>query len=247
MQLRVVTYNIKSCQFHQDGAEAIAGAIRRLGPQIVALQEVDRSTRRASGIDQVEELAHRTGLRHAAFGRAVDWPGGGAYGLGLLSAFPLRDVQVVYLPTPSATTVPESEREPRALLAARAETPAGELWVLTSHFGLGADQRIDQAQALLAHLAGAGHDARWVVMGDFNGEPGTPEIELLAAELTDVMLGRSFEERWTFPTDPDVQPGRRLACDYIFVRGVEPSDGARVVRNEGTASDHFPLVVDLTV
>ena len=65
----------------------------------------------------------------------------------------MRDVQVIGLPTPSETTVPESEREPRVLLAARVEVPGAELRVLTADFGLGVSQRVDQARALLAHLA----------------------------------------------------------------------------------------------
>jgi len=59
------------------------------------------------------------------------------------------------------------------------------------------------------------------------------------------MQGRSFEERWTFPTEPDVGAGRRLACDYIFVRDLEPVGAPRVVRTEGAASDHFPMLADL--
>ena len=166
--------------------------------KLKALQEADRGTQRAAGRDQVRELAHRTGLSHAAFGGAVDRSGGGEYGLGLLSAYPLKDVRVLHLATPSASSVPQSLREPRAVLIAVVQTPG-------------------------------------------------PEVELLLSELEDPMRGRPFEDRWTFPTDPGVDPGLRLACEDTLVRELQVRDGPWVVRGQQEASDHYPLVAELRV
>ena len=52
-------------------------------PDIVALQEVDQKTRRASGVDQPAELARLTGMQ-VVFGRNIDFEGGG-YGTAVLT------------------------------------------------------------------------------------------------------------------------------------------------------------------
>lgn len=245
MDLRVLTYNIKSCQYHRDGLAAVADVIRHLGPDIVALQEVDRGTSRAGGADQVQELAGRSGLAHSVFARAVAWPGGGDYGLGLLSAHPIRQTTVTHLPIPTDFTAPRSLREPRAMLSATIQTGRGSLHVLTTHFGLSADQRRAQAAAALELLGNYAMDTPWLVLGDLNGEPGTPEIESLRSQLTDAMASWSLEERWTFPTDPAASHEERLACDYVLSRGPVRVRRCEVMREERDASDHFPVMAEI--
>ena len=72
-QVRVLTYNIRHGQ-GMDGRvdlSRVADVIRRLEPDVVALQEVDQATTRAGGVDQAAELGRLTGL-HSAFGKAMD-------------------------------------------------------------------------------------------------------------------------------------------------------------------------------
>ncbi len=76
-RLRVLTYNIH----HGEGTdrkfdlERLAKSIQAPAPDMVALQEVERKTRRASGGDQAAELGKLTGM-HAEFGKAMDYSGG---------------------------------------------------------------------------------------------------------------------------------------------------------------------------
>ena len=64
-RLRVLTYNIH----HGEGTdgkfdyERLARVINGLKPDVAALQEVDRNTRRANGVDQAALLAKLTGMR----------------------------------------------------------------------------------------------------------------------------------------------------------------------------------------
>src|SRR5262249_35031817 len=77
-ELRIVTYNTR----HGEGMdnkidhERIAKVLNDQKPDIVALEEVDQGTKRASGVDQPAELAKLTGMK-AYFGHNIDFDGGG--------------------------------------------------------------------------------------------------------------------------------------------------------------------------
>ncbi len=113
-QLRILTYNIH----HGEGTDGrfdlarIAGVITALRPDLVALQEVDRKTTRAHGIDQAAELARLTGMNYA-YGPAMEYAGG-EYGEAILSRFGLVSIDNYILPWPDGS-------EPRALLVVRVE------------------------------------------------------------------------------------------------------------------------------
>ena len=92
--LRVLTYNIH----HGEGTderfdyERLAQVINDLSPDIVALQEVDRGTGRASGVDQAKLLGKLCKMHHA-YGQAMPYQGG-QYGEAILSRFPIQEVLV---------------------------------------------------------------------------------------------------------------------------------------------------------
>src|SRR5476649_2332295 len=77
LTLRVLTYNIH----HGEGMDGrfdlsrLAGVVTSVHPDLVALQEVDEGTERASGLDELAELERLTEL-HGVFGKAMDYSGG---------------------------------------------------------------------------------------------------------------------------------------------------------------------------
>jgi endonuclease/exonuclease/phosphatase family metal-dependent hydrolase len=107
--LRVLTYNIH----HGEGMDGrfdlprVADVVKNAQADLVALQEVDEGTQRASGVNEVTELARLTDM-HAAFGKAMDFSGG-AYGVAILSRWPLRGTRNDPLPS-------FDDREPRTAL-----------------------------------------------------------------------------------------------------------------------------------
>ena len=76
---------------------------------------------------------------------------------------------------------------------------------------------------------------RQILLGDFNAEPGAPELAPLWKELTPADPGA-----YTFPA---ADPVKRI--DYVAVgEGVRVRDAAVA---ETLASDHRPVVADLSL
>ena len=97
-ELRVLAYNIH----HGEGTDGkfdldrIAKLITAQEPDLVALQEIDVKTARASGVDQAAELARLTGM-HYRFGRFMKYDGG-EYGQMVLSKHPILSHENLKLP-----------------------------------------------------------------------------------------------------------------------------------------------------
>jgi endonuclease/exonuclease/phosphatase family metal-dependent hydrolase len=232
LTLRVLTYNIH----HAEGTDRrldvarVAAVIGRLQPDLVALQEVDIGTVRAGGGDQLREIARRTSL-HAEFGKTMDYDGG-AYGVAVLSRWPIASAHT--LPLPGAP-----DREPRAALSVNVR-PFGRgplLQFTSTHLDQGreSENRLAQANALADFFASANGFS--ILAGDMN-----------ARRDTDVM--QTLEGSWanTAPADavPMDAPGRPRSRDHILVRSA-PS--WRVVEwqvvDETVTSDHRPVLAIL--
>jgi endonuclease/exonuclease/phosphatase family metal-dependent hydrolase len=129
---------------------------------------------------------------------------------------------------------PTGSREPRALVRATIETPAGRVHVLGTHLThVGSGQRRSQA-AFIADLA-AGLNGPAVVAGDLNARIGVPALAPLAASMTD-----AFEATGTGPDDPARASCGPAPIDHVLVRDLVPVACA-VDRRAGDLSDHWPV------
>ena len=223
LQLRVLTYNIHHAQ-GTDGTfdyDRLAKIILRVKPHIVALQEVDNKTQRASGIDQADHLGKLTGMK-SVFGQAMPYSGG-QYGEAILSIFPMTDVRTHPLPF-------KSGYEPRAMLAARILPNNGlpEFIFAGTHLcHQSEDLRIDQAKEINRHLPPAGATPV-ILAGDMNARQGSDAMKTF------------LEKRWIDATK------KVSRIDYILLR---PNDPWRVIEvkkiDEPVASDHDPVLAVL--
>lgn len=223
--MRILTYNIRAGQGMDlsPALERQAAAIRMLAPDVVALQEVDRATRRSGGVDQAAVLAGATGL-HAAFARSIDFEDG-EYGIALLSRERPGSVRIVPLPSP--------HDEDRALLVA----DFGPFVFAVTHLPLHEGDRTESVDRILAELLPSPKPV--FLAGDWNALPD---------DLTLRRIGRGFAVLTdpSVPTFPAAAPDRCI--DYVAVdrahadafRGAV----ARVV-DEPSASDHRPVLLDL--
>ena len=232
--VRVLTYNIH----HGEGMDGrfdlprLADVMKSVQADLVALQEVDQGTVRASGVNELTELARLTNM-HAAFGKAMDYSGGG-YGVAILSRWPLRSTRNDPLPS-------FEDREPRTALTVDVNVgEGGPLLEFTStHLDQTRDpeNRLVQARYLNQRLVREDGQAT-ILAGDMNARPGTDVMDL-------------FDELWTDPPVVDPAPAQpngrpRLSVDHVLLR---PTGEWRVIESrlidEPVASDHRPLLVVL--
>jgi len=229
--VRVASYNIR----HGAGAdervdlERTAEVLRGTRADIVALQEVDERVRRSGGVNQAERLGELLGMHHA-FGSFMDYQDG-RYGLALLSRRPIASVDVVRLP---------EGNEPRVALAASIEQANGTLLtVVVVHFDWVGDDTFRYAQAeVVAHYLD-GLAGPYIVLGDFNDQPGSRTIELFRARAREA--AKPPAQRPTFPA---TAPEREI--DFIFAAPAAhwAVDSVAVIP-EIVASDHRPVLARL--
>ncbi|WP_224361581.1 endonuclease/exonuclease/phosphatase family protein [Hyalangium versicolor] len=230
-ELRVMTFNIES---GIRGLDKVAEVIRGARPDVVALQEVDLGSRRAGGLDQTAVLAEQAGLPYHAHFRTTDLYGG-AYGIALLSRFPLESLAQYPLPVPRGA-------EPRTLVHAVVQVAGREISVYLTHLirrPFNGDVRVRQSALIAGMMA---RDPRpKLLMGDFNDDPDSRPVRLLRRGLTDVVAASGHGSDGTYPLPFPFSPALRidyvLACDSF-----EPVRSA--VLRVG-ASDHYPVIADV--
>ncbi|MFN2606797.1 MAG: endonuclease/exonuclease/phosphatase family protein [Acidimicrobiales bacterium] len=169
-------------------------------------------------------------------------PSAGAYGVGLVSRLPVRAWHVVRLraaPVRSPVYVPGARAsrwgavvmladEPRVVVAAEVESPAGVLVVASTHLSFVPGWNAVQLRRATRHLAGLRHPC--VLLGDLN-LPGPVPCR--------VSGWRALASVHTFPAD---RP--RIQLDHALARGPLPPVVATTAPRLDV-SDHRALVVDL--
>ena len=226
-ELVVVTYNIQSGydRQHRWDLEATARAIERLQPDIVLLQEVSRGWLVTSSADQLTWLSRRLGMQ-AAWGPASD---DSLWGNAVLTRSQPLELRT--------TRFRMTQNLERGAVAVRLATPTGSLWVASTHLDdprPAVTIRLLQIEELLAFL----QPMRPLVLGgDFNADPGSPELTRLGESgLVDAAAAVGA-------TDPTSADDRRI--DYLFVTGeLRPLAGSVPPIS---ASDHRPVVVRLAL
>jgi endonuclease/exonuclease/phosphatase family metal-dependent hydrolase len=242
--VRVLVYNIHAGRdaAGADNLERVAALVREVGADVTLLQEVDRGTERSGRVDQVAELARRTGM-HAAFGRTLDYQGG-EYGIAILSRWPIADDTLIHLPVEPPQQRAGGSYEPRGAQRALVARPGGSLAVLNTHLDASGHDRF-RAQEIEHIIALAGASAvsvgRSIVGGDFNATPESAVIaRARAAGLRDAWSECGGDPKGGL-TYPAVSPVKRI--DYLFLRGDLRCLSARVLDSD--ASDHRPVVFEV--
>lgn len=288
--MKCVSYNIQF-GFGLDGKfdlERIADAVR--GADVIALQEVTRNNPMNQGRDLVAEIRALLPDYFAAYGpnyeaeigshlkdgRAVDVRL--QFGNMILSKTPILLSRNLLLPRSRSY---DRVNLQRGALEAMIDTPLGPVRFYSVHLDhRGADERLRQIAFLLERLvqypleggAVSGISEMgfpepptpeaFVVMGDFNMLPGSPEYEafagrpdhefgtpLVARYAVDAALRAAGDAEppttWVDPEDIG-NPARFKRIDYCFVHA---SLAAHVkssrVDAEAIGSDHQPLWVEL--
>lgn len=231
--IRVMTYNIHHAE-GVDGAlnlERIAKVIEAARPDIVCLQEVDRSCERTKGLDFPAELAKRLNME-AAFGPNLKI-GDGDYGTAMLTRFDITSQENVRLPGPK-------DAEPRGCLKTVLDVGGRELQVFTVHFGLDEAERIEQGAAV-GRLLG---DRMTVLAGDFNETTEGKAMGSLLRRMQDTFAKNVGDTNTTIGQEANAK-----RIDFVLVSNDMNVLSSRVIAapDANVASDHLPYVTDLAL
>jgi endonuclease/exonuclease/phosphatase family metal-dependent hydrolase len=251
--MRVATFNILHGRTVGDGVEPgrLQDCVRRLDPDVLALQEVDCDQPRSDRADLTAVAAKAMGAVEHRFVAAISgtpgatWmaatgdeqPGTAAYGIALLSRYPVASWQVVRLPRipmrfpmylPGPNRVMVVNEEPRAAVIAQLDTPVGGLTVANTHLSFVPGWNRRQLRRLIHDLCG--FPGPRLLIGDLNMTP-------TAVRRWSGM--RALAVAATFPAEtPDRQLDHILTDDNRLRSGATEAELMPI-------SDHRPLVVDL--
>ena len=222
--LRFMSYNIRNGRGMDEVTDLgrIAEAIRKVAPDVVAVQEVDSVTGRSGGIDVLRTLGERT-LMFPTYAPAIDFDGG-KYGVGMLSKE--KPVSYRYIALPG-------REEERVLLWVEFE----RYIFCCTHLSLTPEDRM-LSLPILRREAASAHKPLFIA-GDWNATAHSPFI----TEISKDFQLLSNPKQATFPAStPD------SCLDYIagYVKNGQPFTRLSAwVPEEAVASDHRPVVTEV--
>ena len=251
--MRIATFNILSGRTPGDDRvdeERFTDAVRTLDADVLGLQEVDRNQARSQHADLTALAAEAMGAREHRFVAALSgtpgetWsaatgaeqPDTAAYGVALLSRYPVHEWGTVRLPP---VPVPAPHRwhgrrlpglvhdEPRVAVLADVETPHGRVRVANTHLSFLRWWNGHQLGVLLHTLRRQPEPL--LLMGDLN---------MPAARAARLTRMRALATGATFPADAPTEQ-----IDHLLARGPLPAARGSVVGLP--TSDHRALVADL--
>ncbi|MEV6489988.1 endonuclease/exonuclease/phosphatase family protein [Actinoplanes sp. NPDC051633] len=255
--MRLATFNLLHGRSLSDGevhAERVAASVADLDADILALQEVDRAQPRSKHLDLTAIAAEALGAPTHRFAAAVVGTPGETwqpwrsdddnehplYGIALVSRWPVRQWQVTQLPAAlvrSPVYVPDRgfimlKDEPRVLIAAVIDSPAGPVTVASTHLSFVPGWNVRQLRAAVRALRAL--PAPRVLLGDLNMPSGP------------VRAFTGWRPLARLPTYPSTAP--RAQLDHVLAdpRGRRALGEVVEVRTPRAGiSDHRPLVVHI--
>ncbi|MGZ0150996.1 glycoside hydrolase family 3 N-terminal domain-containing protein [Kribbella sp. WER1] len=255
-RLTVASYNIHAGAGEDNvfDLERTAQALKALDADIIGLQEVDvHWDKRSDWLDTIAELAAKLGM-YPAFAPIYDFdpPAAGQprrqYGVGVLSRFPLLNVQnhpITRLSTQDPNPVPAPAP---GFLEVEVAVRGRRVHVYCTHLDYRGDPTVRRLQVAdtLQILAQDPSTDLQILVGDFNAEATAPELGGLWTRLTDSWTAAAKTTGGP-STYPAVAADKRI--DFVTVgagftvrRAAVPAE----VPLAEAASDHRPMIADLS-
>ncbi|MGN5956377.1 endonuclease/exonuclease/phosphatase family protein [Sphingobacterium lactis] len=230
--VRILTYNIHHANPPSKpnfiDLPAIAKVINDAKADIVGIQEVDINVSRSEMVNQAEKLAELTGMEYY-FSKGINLEKG-YYGTLILSKHKIVGKRRYDLPMPV-------QSENRSLAIVDVELPGGKtISLANTHLDLKPENRIAQAEFI--NELGELYSKPLIFVGDLNAKPDSEPIKILEKYFV-------RNTKTNKPTSPNVNP--RNEIDYIMVLKNQKFEWKSYsVINESYASDHLPLLAEIT-
>ncbi|HRN57362.1 MAG TPA: endonuclease/exonuclease/phosphatase family protein [Agriterribacter sp.] len=233
-QLRVMSYNIHhgADRNENNTLDSIGYFIRDTKPDIVGLQEVDSICERSGKVDQMKKLGAITGMYYA-FVRHFPYQGG-AYGVGVLSRYPIEKVEPKVLRL--LKKGPNGESVSMLFATVQIKKKKKILFATAHYSAYDKTTRTSQVNETLNYLSESKLPV--VFTGDLNATPDTDEIQLLQQHL------RTTDALGTF-TFPDITPVKKI--DYILISPSALRRIKKVTAPQVHYSDHLPFVANIVL
>ena len=230
--IKVLSLNIHSAvnwngEYDLDG---LTQFIQEVNPDIIGLQEVDRSwSSRSRFQDICLELATRLNLNYG-FSVSLE-KNASYYGNQILSKFPIVQTWSEKLP---------GTLEVRSFVFTQLWVNGIRINVLNTHLGLSVEDRILQTAEIRRFLSQVNGPV--ILMGDFNGDSSDQSIGSLLNDFIDLRELSDFRNQGTFRMK-DGSVGSRI--DYILTSPDFLYQSFQIVENK--ISDHLPLVAEVSL
>lgn len=248
--IRVASMNIMSSRM--GNTDNIAAAIGKMDADVVALQEVDKLTKRSGKnfsikgsqpIDQAKYIADKLGMQ-SYFCSAIEFDSG-EYGSAILSKYPLKLVKKTILPN-------NETAEQRVACAVEVQIPnyPAPLMIVATHLDhTSPELRLKQVDVLETQFSSWQFPhALPIIIGDLNFAPTSDEYKAITAWYNDTDPAHHV-------TAPAWNPDRKI--DYILtsnaqkwqIKSVEipkPTDKVNNIEYY-KITDHLPKVVEMSL
>jgi len=228
--IRLVSWNLHYGVASGPGVDLdqVARTIEAEHPDLVTLQEVERGWILGGGADMATYLSNRLGMPFV-YAPAADRQ----FGNVILSTRPLTEVAIHALPYGDGP-------QQRSAISATVDTGAVRLRITSVHLQHRAENTPTRQKQIAELVRAEPLSGSAVVAGDFNAEPGWPEIGAMTA--AGYQSAQDAVGDPTGLTSPAEAPVERI--DWIFGAGVSWT-GFKIL-GDAHSSDHRGLAVTVT-
>ena len=235
MEFRIMTYNIYGARL-ADGKK-LAKSIKKYKPDFVALQEVDKNTKRSNFRDVTQDFALELGYNYYYFQKAMDFDKG-EFGIAFVSRYDVKNIYVHELPS--------AGNEKRQVLAAQINSSKYKKHILVINTHLDYEPavkstQIDDLMTVIDYFKG---DIKFLC-GDFNLLPTTEYYAKIRKDWNDSYFEGKDLENNNNSENRELETARidyvmaKKRTDYKTKKSFYINDDSR---DWTKLSDHLPYV-----
>lgn len=209
--IRVGTYNIKSLDYGE-GLDEFVNDVEGMDLDVLCLQEVDSNSLRSNDMDMVKEMAEVAGYEFYHFYQTM-WILDGYYGLGILSKYPITEVQSSLLPNSLI-------KEPRILTETKIQVGDIQFSIYNTHITYENNTiRRDQLNFVENHVDRSEYS---ILAGDFNTFGANKRLQL--SDMDSVNADGRFKTFGSYYALDDIFYSNQLSLVEANVKTTSFSD-----------------------